>query len=62
MVHSNSFELDLSYKPSEVKISISVESYDKKTAEKYRTCYIAEKHIVSKLLSEISISNFDSTN
>ena len=41
-------------KPSEFKISISVESYDEKNAENYRNYYVAEKHIVSKL-SEISI-------
>ena len=43
-------------KPSEFKISISVESYDEKTAENYRNCFVAEKHIVSKLL-KISIPN-----
>jgi len=48
-------------KPSEFKISIAVESYDKKTAENYRNCYVAEKRIVSKL-SKVSIPNFDSTN
>ena len=35
-------------KPSELKISISVESYDENTTENYRNCYIAEKRIVSK--------------
>ena len=49
-------------KPSEFKISVSDEIYDeKKNAENYRNCYVAEKHIVSKL-SEICISNFDKTN
>ena len=43
-------------KPSEFKISISVESYDEKTAENYRNCYVAEKHIAYKL-SKISIPN-----
>ena len=33
-------------KSSEFKIFISVESYDEKTAENYRNCYVAEKHIV----------------
>ena len=47
--------------PSEFKISISVESYDEKTAENYRNCYGAEKRIISKL-SEISVPNFDRTN
>ena len=46
-------------KPSEFKISISVESYDEKTTENYRSHDVAEKHIVLKL-SEISILNFDS--
>ena len=39
----------------------SVTSYDEKTAENYRKCYVAEKHIVSKL-SKISVPNFDTTN
>ena len=43
-------------KSSELKISISVESYDEKTAENYRDCYVAEKRIVSKL-SKISMPN-----
>ena len=29
--------------PSEFKISISVESYDEKTAENDQNCYVAEK-------------------
>ena len=33
-------------KPSELEFSISVESYDEKTAENYRNCYVAEKRIV----------------
>ena len=41
-------------KPTKFKISISVESYDEKTTDNYRNCYIDEKHIVSKL-SKISI-------
>ena len=36
-------------KPSEFKISISVESYAVKTAENYKNCYVAEKRIVDKL-------------
>ena len=32
-------------KPLEFKISISVKSHER-TAEKYRNCYVAEKHIV----------------
>ena len=35
--------------PSEFKISISVKTYDEKTAENYRNCYVAEMHIVFKL-------------
>ena len=46
-------------KLSEFEISISVESYDEKTAENNRNCYVAEKRIVSKL-SKISIPNFRS--
>ena len=42
-------------KPSEFQISISDESYDEKTAENYRKCYVAEKHIISKLLFQILI-------
>ena len=48
-------------KPSEFKISIEVESYDGKTVENYRNCYVAEERIVFKL-SKISIPNFDNTN
>ena len=48
-------------KPSEFKISISVKSYDKKTAENYRNCYVTEKRRVSKL-SKVSIPNFVNTN
>ena len=44
-----------------MEISNSVESYDEKTAEKYRNCYAAEKRIVYKL-SRILIPNFNSTN
>ena len=46
-------------KPSESKISLSVDSYDKKTAENFRNFYDAEKPIISKL-SMISISNNNS--
>ena len=41
-------------KPSEFKISPSVENYDEKTAENYRNFYVAEKRINLKL-SKISI-------
>ena len=41
-------------KPSELKISVSVESYDEKTVENYQNCYVAEKRIISQL-SNISI-------
>ena len=34
---------------SEIKISISGESYDEETAENYRNFYAAEKHIISNL-------------
>ena len=53
--------LILSMKLSGFKISLSVESYDEKTAENYRNYYVAKQRMVSKL-SIISISNFDSTN
>ena len=43
----------------ELKISISVESYDEKTAENDRNCYVAD--IVSKL-SKKFFPNFDSIN
>ena len=46
---------------SEFKISISVESYDEKTTENYRNCYVAEERIIFKL-SKILIPNFSSTN
>ena len=36
-------------KPSEFKISNSVESFDEKTAENHRYCYVVEKRLVSKL-------------
>ena len=36
-------------KPLEFKIPISLESYDEKTADNYRNCYVAKKRIVSKL-------------
>ena len=45
----------LTIKPSEIKISILVESYIEKTAENYRNCYVVEKRIISKL-SKISIA------
>ena len=44
---------------SDLKISISVECYEEKTAENYRNGYLAEKRIILKLL-KISIPNFDS--
>ena len=62
MVYSNRCELEIfPIKPSEFKSSISVKSYDEKTAEIYRNCYVVKKRIVSKL-SKISIPNFESTN
>ena len=42
-------------------VSISVESYDEKTDEKYRNCYTAEKCIVPKL-SKISIPKCNNKN
>ena len=35
--------------PSELKISVAIESYDEKTAYNYRNCYVVEKRIVFKL-------------
>ena len=43
-------------KPSEFKIFISVESYDEKTSENYRNCYVVEKRFITKLW-KISIQN-----
>ena len=48
-------------KPSEFEISISVQSYDENTAGNDQNCYVAEECIDSKL-SNISITNFVSTN
>ena len=45
--------------PSAFKISVSVESYDEKTAENYQNYYVAEKPIVFKL-SKIPIPNYQS--
>ena len=47
--------------PSEFEISLSVNSYEEKTAENYRNCFVAEKRMVSKL-SKISILNFSVQN
>ena len=52
-VYYDGFELDLSNESSEFKISISVKSYDKKTAENNQKWYIDEKCLVSAL-SKIS--------
>ena len=59
MVYSDRSELSISNET--IKISLSVKSYNKKTAENYQNCYDAEKCIVSTL-SKISISNLNSTN
>ena len=48
-------------KLGEFKISISVENYDEKTAEKYQNSYVAKKLNIFKQ-SMISILNFDSSN
>ena len=48
-------------KPSTFKVSFTVESDDKETAENHWNCYVVEERIVTKL-SKISIQNFDSTN
>ena len=48
-VYSDRSQLDLSD-------SIFVKSYDEKTAENYRICYVAEMRIVSKL-TKTSIPN-----
>ena len=61
MVDSDRSEPDLSMKPSEFQISLSIKSYEKKTVEIFRNYYDAEKRIMSKL-SKISIPNFDYTN
>ena len=41
-------------KSSELKISLSVKSYDGKTAENYLNFYVVEKRIISQL-SKVSI-------
>ena len=44
-------------KPSEFKVSISVECYDEKTAENYQNCYVVEKRIVSKqIIKDIDLN------
>ena len=48
-------------KPTELEMSISDDSYDEKTTENYRNCYVAETHIIFKL-SKISIPNIISIN
>ena len=48
-------------KPTELKISLSVESYNERTVENYRNCYIAENRIDSTL-SKILIPDFNNTN
>ena len=49
-------------KPSEFKTSISVESYDEKTAENFRNCYVTEKKRIVSKISKISIPNINNTN
>ena len=44
-------ELDIS--DETIKISISVEGYDKRTAENYQNCYVAKKRIISKLFPNL---------
>ena len=46
-------------KPSVSKISISVESYDEKTAENDRNGYITEKHIIFKLSNQTILELFE---
>ena len=51
--------------PSEVKISISVYSYDEKTAEDYRNFYVAEKRIFinyERYLPQILIAQIEDLN
>ena len=40
-------------KPSEFKISSSVASYDEKTADNYRYCYVAEKEHSFQTIKDI---------
>ena len=49
MAFTDRSELDLPMKPSEFKISISVISYDEKSAKNDQNCYVAEKRLVLKL-------------
>ena len=47
-IYADRSELDISDEISELKISISVELYDVKTAKNYRNFYGAERRIVIK--------------
>ena len=48
-------------KSSEFKISISVKSFDEKTGENYRNCYVPENRIVltQRLIAQIEDLNKD---
>ena len=59
-VYSDRSDLDLSDEMIRIKNSFSVESYDEKTAENYRNCYVVEKCIISKL-PKISSLNSNSS-
>ena len=42
-------------KPSQIKIPISIESYDEKTAENYRNGYVAEKKHSFQIMKDIDL-------
>ena len=48
-------------KPSELKVSVSIDSYNEKTAKNYRNWNVDENRIVSKLskLSFLKIEDFN---
>ena len=60
-VESDRYDPDLADKSLKSKNFFSVGSYDEKTAEDYRNCYVAEKRIVSKI-AKTSVPNIVSTN
>ena len=59
MESTDRYDPALSDKTIMIEISLSVKSFDKKTAENCRNCY--DKHVVSKLY-KMSIPDFSRTN
>ena len=54
MTYSDRSELNLSDEIIRIKIFLSVESYDEKTAENYRNCYVAGKAHSFKTIKDIN--------